>query len=182
MLIVRISVIARIMAPLLLMALLCSCDTQFFGGDRQLMRPPYPAGEDRSIQEELTKSLGSFTLKYPKTGSYRSAIVRKDLTGDGRDDALVFYRQDETKPISFALLSQDKGKWQFVSKKEGEGGEIDRVLCIPPNEGKGAPCGACRELMVQLMPGKYKDIDVMIDYSKDRVMKLGELTPEWWID
>ena len=60
--------------------------------------------------------------------------------------------------------------------------EIDRVLCIPPNEGKGAPCGACRELMVQLMPGKYKDIDIMIDYSKDQVMKLGELTPEWWID
>lgn len=60
--------------------------------------------------------------------------------------------------------------------------EIDRVLCIPPNEGKGAPCGACRELMVQLMPGRYKEIEIMIDYSKDRVMKLGELTPEWWID
>ena len=60
--------------------------------------------------------------------------------------------------------------------------EIDRVLCIPPMEGKGAPCGACRELMVQLMPGKYKDIDIMIDYSAGRVMKLGELTPEWWID
>ncbi len=60
--------------------------------------------------------------------------------------------------------------------------EIDRVLCIPPKEGKGAPCGACRELMVQLMPGKYKNIDVMIDYAKDQVMKLGELTPEWWID
>ena len=60
--------------------------------------------------------------------------------------------------------------------------EIDRVLCIPPNEGKGAPCGACRELMTQLMPGKYKDIEIMIDYSSDRVMKLGELTPEWWIE
>ena len=60
--------------------------------------------------------------------------------------------------------------------------EIDRVLCIPPMEGKGAPCGACRELMVQLMPGKYKDIDIMIDFKTDRVMKLGELTPEWWID
>ena len=59
--------------------------------------------------------------------------------------------------------------------------EIDRVLCIPPNEGKGAPCGACRELMTQLMPGKYKDIDIMIDYAAGRVMKLGELTPEWWI-
>ncbi len=60
--------------------------------------------------------------------------------------------------------------------------EIDRVLCIPPNSGKGAPCGACRELMVQLMPGKYKDIEIMIDLSTGRVMKLGELTPEWWID
>ncbi len=60
--------------------------------------------------------------------------------------------------------------------------EIDRVLCIPPYKGKGAPCGACRELMVQLMPGKYKDIDIMIDYENRRVMKLGELTPEWWIN
>ena len=60
--------------------------------------------------------------------------------------------------------------------------EIDRVLCISPNEGKGAPCGACRELMVQLMPGKYHDIDIMIDYSKGKVMKFGELTPQWWID
>ena len=60
--------------------------------------------------------------------------------------------------------------------------EIARVLCISPNEGKGAPCGACRELMVQLMPGKYKDIEIMINYKTDSVMKLGELTPEWWID
>ena len=60
--------------------------------------------------------------------------------------------------------------------------EIARVLCIPPNKGKGAPCGACRELMTQLMPGRYRDIEIMIDYDADRVMTLGELTPEWWID
>lgn len=59
--------------------------------------------------------------------------------------------------------------------------EIDKVLCIPPVEGRGAPCGACRELMVQLMPDSYKDIEIMIDYSKGIVMKLGELTPQWWI-
>ncbi len=124
----RFPVLAKILAPVLAVAFLSGCSTQFFNGDRQLMRPPYPAGEERNIQEELTKSLGSFTLKYPKSGSYRSAIVRTDLTGDGKNDALVFFRQDETKPISLALLSQDNGKWQFVSKKEGEGGEIDRVL------------------------------------------------------
>ncbi|MBQ9899449.1 MAG: cytidine deaminase [Ruminococcus sp.] len=60
--------------------------------------------------------------------------------------------------------------------------EIARVLCIPPVEGKGAPCGACRELMVQLMPTSYKDIEIMLDYSAGKVITLGEITPDWWID
>ena len=59
--------------------------------------------------------------------------------------------------------------------------EIKRVLCIPPFEGKGAPCGACRELMVQLMPKSYKDIEIMLDYKTGQVVTLGDLTPEWWI-
>lgn len=59
--------------------------------------------------------------------------------------------------------------------------EIDRVLCIPPNEGRGAPCGACRELMVQIMPDTYKDIEIMLDYRTGTTVTLGEITPEWWI-
>ena len=60
--------------------------------------------------------------------------------------------------------------------------EIDKVLCIMP-DGKagGAPCGACRELMVQLMAGNYYDVEIMLDYSTGRTIKLGEITPEWWI-
>lgn len=59
--------------------------------------------------------------------------------------------------------------------------EIEKVLCILPDGSNGAPCGACRELMVQLMPGKYNDIEIMLDYDAERIVKLGEITPEWWI-
>ena len=59
--------------------------------------------------------------------------------------------------------------------------ELSKVLCIPPVRGKGAPCGACRELMVQLMPDQYKSIEIMLDYESEKIMTLGELTPEWWI-
>ena len=59
--------------------------------------------------------------------------------------------------------------------------EIRKVLCIPPVRGKGAPCGACRELMVQLMPDQYRSIEIMLDYESEKIMTLGELTPEWWI-
>ena len=59
--------------------------------------------------------------------------------------------------------------------------EIDKVLCIMPDGSNGAPCGACRELMVQLMAENYKDVEIMADYASERIVKLGELTPEWWI-
>ncbi|MCR4761520.1 MAG: cytidine deaminase [Oscillospiraceae bacterium] len=59
--------------------------------------------------------------------------------------------------------------------------EIDKVLSILPDGSSGAPCGACRELMVQLMPGKYHDIEILLDYAEGRTIRLGEITPEWWI-
>ena len=59
--------------------------------------------------------------------------------------------------------------------------EIDKVLCILSDGSNGAPCGACRELMVQLMAGNYYDIEIMLDYSTGKTIKLGEITPEWWI-
>jgi len=58
---------------------------------------------------------------------------------------------------------------------------IKRVLAIMPDGKNGAPCGACRELMVQLMPDNYKEIEILMDYENERIVKLGDITPEWWI-
>ncbi len=59
--------------------------------------------------------------------------------------------------------------------------EIKKVLAIMSDGKVGAPCGACRELMVQLMPDGYRDIEVLMDYETGEVVTLGELTPRWWI-
>lgn len=58
---------------------------------------------------------------------------------------------------------------------------IRKVLAILPDGSSGAPCGACRELMVQLMPDSYKDIEILIDLEEEKTITLGEVTPEWWI-
>ncbi len=60
-------------------------------------------------------------------------------------------------------------------------GEIKRVLAIMPDGKCGAPCGACREFMVQLMPSSYKDIEIMLDYEAMQTVRLGDITTEWWI-
>lgn len=58
---------------------------------------------------------------------------------------------------------------------------IRRVIAINWDGKAIPPCGACRELMTQLMPNNYKDIEIMLDYDNKRIATLGELTPEWWI-
>ena len=59
--------------------------------------------------------------------------------------------------------------------------EIRRVIAIMSDGKTGAPCGACREFMTQLMPDNYRDVEIMTDYESGTVKTLGELTPNWWI-
>lgn len=59
--------------------------------------------------------------------------------------------------------------------------KIKKIIAIN-SEGKVIPpCGACRELMSQLMPSDYKKIEIMLDYEKCKIVTLGDLTPEWRI-
>ena len=58
---------------------------------------------------------------------------------------------------------------------------MKRVVAINSKGGAIPPCGACRELMSQMMPEDYKSVEVMMDYENGRIVTLGDLTPEWWI-
>ena len=58
---------------------------------------------------------------------------------------------------------------------------IRRVLAVDGGGKVMPPCGACRELMAQLMPETYGQVEVLMDYETGRVATLGELTPEWWL-
>lgn len=58
---------------------------------------------------------------------------------------------------------------------------IRRVIAINSTGKAIPPCGACREFMTQLMPDSYRTVEIMMDYETNKVVTLGELTPEWWI-
>lgn len=59
--------------------------------------------------------------------------------------------------------------------------KIKKVIAVGSDGKAVPPCVACRELMMQLMPKHYKDIEIMLNYEKGKAVSLGELTPEWWI-
>ena len=57
--------------------------------------------------------------------------------------------------------------------------QIDKVLAIMPDGRVGAPCGACREFMMQL-DRCSGDIEILMDFDSRRTVKLIELVPDWW--
>lgn len=58
---------------------------------------------------------------------------------------------------------------------------IKRVIAVGWDGKAMPPCGACRELMTQLMPKDYQGIEIMLNNEKNEIVTLGALTPSWWI-
>lgn len=57
--------------------------------------------------------------------------------------------------------------------------KIDKVVAVMGDGRVGSPCGACRELMMQLSPESSK-IEILTDKETKTTVTLGEVMPDWW--
>lgn len=57
--------------------------------------------------------------------------------------------------------------------------EILKILIIMPDDSIGFPCGACRELMMQLSLNSG-NIEILTDYENRKTKLLKQLMPDWW--
>lgn len=84
-----------------------------------LLASPKPTGELYYIQQALEKSVtGDYTLKYPTSGDYRSAIVQKDLNSDGTEEAIAFYSTvtDNVVTMHINIISNRENQWVSVGE------------------------------------------------------------------
>ena len=56
---------------------------------------------------------------------------------------------------------------------------INKLVAVMRDGTVGLPCGACRELMMQLDENSG-EIEILIDIETQKTIKLKELVPEWW--
>ncbi|MBE6765349.1 MAG: hypothetical protein E7546_05660 [Ruminococcaceae bacterium] len=109
---------------------LSGCQFPAFDSD-SLMNPPKAAGDGQEIQEALDRVLGTdYTLRYPRSGTNRSAIIRADLDADDIEEALVFYRTAaDTSGARLSVMDKnDADEWNVTYSISGEGSEVERVL------------------------------------------------------
>ncbi len=113
-------------------ALLLSSCTPVFLSTNDLMRPPKLSEVQTQVENALLAALGlgraNISLKYPRTGEYRSAFMFFDIDNNGRDEALVFYSLNgEDSPARIHILSETENGWVSVYDLPGIGQEIESV-------------------------------------------------------
>lgn len=57
--------------------------------------------------------------------------------------------------------------------------EIVKLVCVMSDGTVGSPCGACRELLMQL-DENGGNIEILIDKKYKETVFLKELIPDWW--
>ena len=127
------------MAVLCLVTMLCGCSAGFFSGD--LLTSPRLTDEQTEIYNALTASAGRVDLRYPHTGSYRSAFVIRNIDNEPTDEAIVFYEQNKTDAakepaqndtavgnLRISFLDKDEnGNWKATYELPAAGTEIESV-------------------------------------------------------
>lgn len=57
--------------------------------------------------------------------------------------------------------------------------QVEKLVCVMGDGSLGYPCGACRELLLQLDYGN-KDLLILTEESPCAAVRLEELMPHWW--
>ena len=120
-----------VIAAMLGAALMCAasgCDITDLSKE-DMLRPPKSIGDEEEIEKLISDTAsGGYTLKYPKSGSNRSAIVMHDLDSDGNDEAIAFFRdKDGATGVHMLVMYDDDETWKVSSDFVTETTDVDCV-------------------------------------------------------
>ena len=105
-------------------------------GKEDLLRPPKTMCDEAEIEALISKAApNGYTLKYPKNGSYRSAIIMHDINGDNVNEAIAFFREkDSAAGVHMLMMCEIDGDWEVTGDFVTETADVDCVDFADINE------------------------------------------------
>ena len=128
-------------SAVLLSASLTGC---FFKSVDELYTPPQPSKDYEALQNQLSQVIaagGEYAA--PLSGEMIQAVQLHDLTGDGRKEAIAFFRfPGEEKPLRIYIFRQSGEEYVPLVTVEGAG---TAIYCVDYAQLDDSPC---KELVV----------------------------------
>lgn len=127
---------------LIISIFMSGCSFEFRSIDA-LMRPPHTSMEGE-LKSSINKLLGNqISYRAPEKGGYHSAITMRDINGDGAEEAIVFYvNNDDASVARMCVLTKLNDDWALAGDFAGNGSGILEVEFADLN------CDKDEEIMV----------------------------------
>jgi hypothetical protein len=111
----------------LILLLLSSCNLTSFD-TTTLLTAPLMNPSDQQMRKAISDAIGTaYEPVYPSTGNYQTSILNVDITGNGKNEALCFYRAANEQNVSFVILRSKDGKWESLGSVKSQAMGIDCV-------------------------------------------------------
>ena len=118
---------------LLLMLVICltfsGCSSFRISSIDDLISPVSPSGDNAGILAAVNEySKGGYSIKIPSSGKYTTSFILHDLNGDGNNEAIAFFEQnDNLGKVDMAVLSKADNSWRVIDNITGEGVDVNCV-------------------------------------------------------
>ncbi len=128
-------------------ALLSGCTGGGSFGVNTLLRPPRTTGDKAQIQDIISSEAGgAYTLKYPKNGDNRSAVIMRKMENRNKTSSVVstdsensqnkgsseyavaFYSTENDTKLNVSFIMYDDKEWKCKGTFTSSGIGIDRVI------------------------------------------------------
>ena len=81
-------------------------------------------------------------------------------------------------PCSLGMCAERNAIANMITNGESE---VEKLVVVMSDGNVGMPCGACRELLMQL-GGCSGEIQILTDYPARKTVRLKALIPSWWVE
>ena len=88
--------------------------------------------ELQNIIDEVLASGAEYAA--PMAGSNRQSVQLRDLDGNGKEEALVFFRSGEERPLKIYILRHENENYSVAAIIEGDGANVDSIDYIDLNQ------------------------------------------------
>ncbi|MEA4965057.1 MAG: hypothetical protein VB055_04420 [Oscillospiraceae bacterium] len=116
-----------------LLVLFCCCCLSgcLMRSPDELYALPQQSDSYYNLQAEIEKVVtGTVSYSAPTSGENRQPLQMEDLDGDGKNEAIVFAKDEGERPLKIFIFKQQDNSFYLASTIEGDGASFDSVRCI----------------------------------------------------
>lgn len=118
----------RLLAAALCALCLSGCFSPMPATPEDLLDAPKLTEGQYQVDKALRDQLGQdIKLKYPQSGSYRSAFTFHDIDGDGQEEAIVLHSRQSGGNAQITVMDSRNGQWLVDRTYPGLSPDIDFI-------------------------------------------------------